>query len=323
MNKAKKIILSILLVIPHMCWGGVVLPTGVSEDKLATELLWQEIKQLPADKRSEVTVVLGGGGARGLSHIGVLRVLEQEGVPIDRIIGVSVGALIGALYAGGKSIDQIEDMASQVGWDSLTDYSKTGVFRLFLSDELLSSEKMEAYLNAQLGDLYFKDLKIPFACIATDLRTGDRVVFREGPVALAARASATVPGFFKPVFYRQRYLVDGGLVDNLPTGLVSETEKTFILAIEPRGDLERTEMTNVLNALVRSIEIQRDILLREKSNQSDFLIRPDMGNISVMDVGRSRESIYAGVKAANKAVLDLKKSIIIHSLSLNPLDDQN
>ncbi len=171
----------------------LILPTGVTWDRMNTEIKWDAVRKLPVPNRPKISVVLGGGGARGLAHIGVLRVLEEERIPIDEIVGVSVGAVIGGLYASGMPIDDIERMASDIGWDKLTDLSRLRVFRLIVHEDLLSTERMEQYLKLHIGDKYFSDLKIPFACVATDLRTGEKVVFKEGSVALAARTSATIP----------------------------------------------------------------------------------------------------------------------------------
>jgi NTE family protein len=259
-----------------------------------------------------VGLVLGGGGARGLSHIGVLKVLEEERIPIDEIVGVSVGALIGALYAAGIPLSDIEKMAHEVGWDKLTDFSKISFLKLILSDELLSSEKMERYLNKQFGDKYFTDLKIPFTCVATDIRNGERVVFREGPVAIAARASATVPAIFKPVEYRQRLLVDGGLVDNLPTDEVniSQRENSIVVAVIPTATTKIGDSYSVFQSFLRSIDIQKDVILDVKKKSADFLIEPLVGDMGIADLNKGLESIESGTLATRLLALDLKKKIL-------------
>ena len=291
----------------------VTLPAGVSERRLRTEVLWSALRRLPPDQRPRVTLVLGGGGARGLAHIGVLRVLEQEGIPIDEIVGVSVGALIGALYAGGLPVEKIDSMANDVGWDKLTDYSKFTLLKLILADELLSSERMEDYLDRHIGGKLFSDLNIPFTCVATDIRTGERVVFREGPVAIAARASATIPAVFRPVEYRQRLLVDGGLVDNLPTDLTRGGDRNrIIVAVLPKIDHPIVEEPSVFRSLIRSIDIQKDVILRAKKRTADFVIEPNVGTIGMEDLDRSKECIEAGVLAARETALGLKELILTH-----------
>jgi NTE family protein len=277
---------------------------------LGAELLWQRVADKPVGQRPRIILVLGGGGARGLSHIGVLRVLEQEHIPVDQIIGVSVGALIGALYAAGLPVDKIEQMSREVGWSTLTDFSRFRVLKLILSEELLSTNRMEDYLDKSIGNKYFTDLKIPFTCIATDLRSGEKVVFKEGPVAFAARASATIPGLFKPVPYRQRSLVDGGLVDNLPTNLVAVGENDFVLAVLPQADEERDDVDTILKTLVRAVEIQKDVMMAERKRDADFLIEPRVGTVSIVDLNRSAECIEAGQLATRQAAVELKKKIL-------------
>jgi len=288
-----------------------VLPTGVSAERLASASVWDAVRRMPVGTRPRIVVVLGGGGARGLSHIGVLRVFEEEGIPIDEIVGVSVGALIGALYASGISVDDIEKMAGDIGWSKLSDYSKAAMVTLILRDELLSSNGMESYLNKRIGDKYFADLNIPFSCVATDIRTGERVVFREGPVALAARASATIPAIFKPVEYRHRLLVDGGLVDNLPTDIANQPgNDDIIIGVLPIGEYRLTDTSSVFKSLVRSIDIQKDIIIESKKKNADLMIEPNTGEVSMVDLGRSQECIEAGTIAARKAALGIKALVL-------------
>jgi len=288
----------------------LIMPTGVSSDRFATEIMWMAVKKLPVPDRPKIVLVLGGGGARGLCHIGVLRVMEEEGIPIDEIVGVSVGALIGGLYAAGVSVNDIEKMAGEVGWNKLTDFSKVRLVNLILTEDLLSTERMETYLKAHIGEKFFSELKIPFSCVATDLKTGEKVVFKEGPVAIAARASSTVPGLFKPVAYRQRYLVDGGIVDNLPTDLVSREENTFVIAVLPRYVSEPEEIPNALLTLLRSMEIQGTVIVQQNRNKADFLIDPFVGDVSLVQLSRYKECVQAGVLAGRENVPKLKMEII-------------
>jgi NTE family protein len=310
--------LVVLLGVAHpLGWAVPIMPAHVSRERLATNALWDQLRNKPVGERPRVILVLGGGGARGLSHIGVLRVLEQEHIPVDQIVGVSVGALIGALYASGLSVDQIESMAQDIGWKNLTDFSRFRLLKLILTDELLSTSKMEAYLDKKLGGLYFNDLKIPFVCIATDIRTGERVVFKEGPVAFAARASATIPGVFKPVPYRHRSLVDGGVVDNLPTNIITVDDNDFVLAVLPKVESEQKEVTTVLKTLVRSVEIQKDTMMQERKKDADFLIEPNVGDVSMVELDRYKECIDAGLLETRARVLALKKTLLQRAYKKN------
>lgn len=299
----------------------VVMPEGVTKDRMASELLWKGFLKTNPDERPRIVLALGGGGARGLSHIGVLRVIEDERIPVDEMVGVSVGALIGSLYAAGFTADRIEGMATEIGWNKLSDYSRATMMRLVFSEELMSTGGMEQYLNSHMGEKKFSDLSIPFACVATDIRTGERVVFNEGPVAIAARASATIPAVFKPVEYRHRLLVDGGLVDNLPTDIAHVREDwDVVVGVLPKSDLSVSEGSTIFKSLVRAIEIQRDVIVRERREKADLIIEPDVGDIGIADLFRSKDLIQDGTTAARRGALDLKRIALKRLLSKKPVE---
>jgi NTE family protein len=286
-----------------------------SEDDFLLDFLWQQYRALPKDDSMKVGVALGGGGARGLAHIGVLRVLQEEDIPIDMIAGTSVGALIGALYAAGIPASDLETMTQEVGWSSLTNYSRLALFRLLVSESPLSSEKMEQYFRRHIGDKRFNELKIPFACVATDLQTGERVVFREGSVALAARASATIPGIFEPVVFRHRYLIDGGLVSNIPTDLLSLMGATIMIAVDVTADFSRFQPKSILGVLNQAIYIQSEAMSKEELARADIIIRPPLGDISAIDIARYAECIDGGVLATRQAIPLVKRTLIDKSFS--------
>ncbi len=300
-----------LLSLANAASSSVELPTHVSARRFATELLWRNFRTLPKSARPRVILVLGGGGARGLSHIGVLRVLEEEKIPVDEIVGVSVGALIGSLYAAGLPVDKIEDMAHDIGWDKLTGQSKISMLRLLLSDELVPTTRMETYLNQHMGNKTFADLRIPFMCVATDMENGQRVILSSGSVALAARASATIPGLFKPVTIDHRLLVDGGLVDNLPTNVSNIREGwDVVIAVLPHVDVTAIETNTVFKALIRSMEIQRDVIIAQNRQHADVLIEPQVSNVGFADLDKSAECVDAGVRAAREQALEIKKILL-------------
>lgn len=280
-----------------------------AEADRVTDAVWAQVRSLPAAQRPKVGLVLSGGGARGLAHIGVLKVLERERVPIDLIVGTSVGAIVGALYASGVSAGDIEGMASEVGWDQLTDLSSARVVRLLVTERLLSTQKMEHYLQARIGDKSFADLKTEFACLATDVRTGEGIVLREGSVALAARASATMPGIFEPVPFRHRLLIDGGVVDNVPTEVARRLGADLLICLYVPADLSRNNVSNVLTMMTQALYIQGQTLSEERVKQADFLIRPDVSDISALELWRSKECMEAGLRAAETAWPALKRML--------------
>ncbi|MBK8575321.1 MAG: patatin-like phospholipase family protein [Elusimicrobia bacterium] len=274
---------------------------------VVTDAVWLKLRSLPVGQRPRVGLVLSGGGARGLAHIGVLKVFEREGVPVDLVVGTSVGAIVGALYASGVPSAEIEKMASVVGWDQLTDLSSAKVVRLLVSERLLSTQKMETYLKDRIGEKTFADLKTEFACLATDVRTGEGIVLREGSVALAARASATMPGIFEPVPYRHRLLIDGGVVDNVPTSVARRLGADLLICLYVPADLSRHNPSNVLTMLTQALYIQGQVVSEDQVKRADFVIKPEVSEISALELWRSKECMEAGQRAAETAWPDLKR----------------
>ena len=281
-----------------------------NEDTFLLDTLWGQYRALLPKDDIKVGIALGGGGARGLAHIGVLKAMEEEDVPIGAIGGTSVGALIGALYAAGITTSQMEQMSQEIGWSSLTNYSRYSMLRLVMTGQKLSTKNMEVYLRRHIGDTSFDELKIPFACIATDIQTGEKLVFREGSVALAARASATIPGMFEPVPFRHRFLVDGGLVSNLPTDLLALMGADPIVAVDVTADFVHTQPKNVLDILNQAIYIQSERLAQEELSRAQVVIRPQLGDIMMMDLSRSDECIDAGVLAGRRAAAAIKRYVL-------------
>jgi len=300
-----------VVFIPFIVLAAVLpLNSEYSDERFLTDFCWRNVVKLSPPARPRVAVVLSGGGARGLAHIGVLRVFEEEGVPVDIVVGTSVGALIGALYAAGIPVDKIEKLGENVGWNDMADVSWASFLQLFLTERMLPTEKMEKYIADNIGTMRFDQLNIPFACVATDLVTGERVIFRDGEVALAARASATVPGIFDPVEYRHRFLVDGGLFDNIPTDVAKLLGADIVIAIAVSSDFSKNSISSVYRVLTQAIYIQGRVLDNEHLKIADFVIRPDVGDVSAMDLGRSRECIEAGIRAARASLPGLKNMLI-------------
>lgn len=305
----KKLPVVWLVILSFILFQGAAFPQE-REEELLSRYLWNDVMTLPPGKRPKIGLVLGGGGARGLAHIGVIKVLHREGVPVDLVIGTSVGALIGALYCSGLPIEKIQQMGEDIGWDKLTNISSAALVKLLVTQSLLSNEKLEQYLIKHIGEKNFSQMIIPFICIATDIQTGERIIFREGSVVDAVRASSTIPGLFKPVEYRHRFLVDGGLVDNMPTDIAELMGMDIIIAVAVEADFSDYQTANVLQILNQAIYIQGQILSKELLKKADFIIRPKVGDVSAIELWRSNECIESGVKEARSVVFNLKKLIM-------------
>lgn len=261
----------------------------------------------------KIGLALGGGAARGLAHIGVLEVLEREGIPIDMISGTSAGAVIGALYAQGKDAIVIKSLAVDMSWKrlaSLVDItlSRTG---------FIQGKRIKSLLEQVLGgDIQFADLKMPFACVATDIMTGEEVVISQGPVLEAVRASISVPGVFTIARWKGRYLVDGGLVNPLPVRVLKEMGADFVIAVNVLPDVSnraprkrKGKAPGIINILIQSLYIASYSLVRSSTQDADILIEPQLADIAFSDFHRAEECIARGVSAAQDAIPEIKRRL--------------
>lgn len=272
--------------------------------------LWDKVSSLPASKRPKIILVLGGGGARGFAHIGVLKALEEENIPFDMIVGTSIGALVGSLYCSGISTNELQDLVQNIGWKDISDLNTISMLTLILSEKLLSTKKLENYLRKTLSDKQFFQLDIPFACIATDITTGERIVLKEGDVALATRASSTIPGVFAPVEYGQRYLIDGGLVENIPVSVAKLFEPDIVITVSVAADITKNSFNNVISTLYQAIYIQGQQKDETNLAMSDIVIRPNVTNISALDLNKADDCIQSGFIAGKGNINKIKEIII-------------
>ena len=182
-----------------------------------------------------VTLVLGSGGARGLAHIGVIRCMEENQIPVDSIVGTSIGAVIGGLYAAGVSPRAMEQIVRSV--DRLT---VAGMLMPGLSASgIAGSRRMRRFLTTLVGEQRIEDLEIPFRSVATDLMSGEEVIFDSGPLVDAMLASSAIPGLFHPVLHDGRYLVDGGLCNPLPISVALRSSEAPCIAVNVAPNPER------------------------------------------------------------------------------------
>jgi NTE family protein len=284
------------------------------QDRLLREHLWNQTIQMPKSLRPTVGLVLSAGSFRGLAHLGVIQVLEDAGFPIDVVAGTSMGAIVGALYAGGVSLYHPKDLNDLADPHRSTNFSSLHLFWLFLTDHLMSTKKIESFIAEFLGNKDFYQLAKPFACVAMDIKTGEEIIFREGPLAPAVRASMDLPGLFAPVEYRHRYLVDGGVVDYIPIDAARLLGAQWIIASVTEGDYTKSTPTNVLLTLEQIIDIRGALISREQRRQADIVIEPAVGDIQFYQSERSQEAMKKGVTAAKQKLREAKESLIFFSL---------
>ena len=179
-------------------------------------------------KKAKIGLALGSGASRGLAHIGVLKALIEERIPVDYISGSSMGALVGAYFASKGEVTTLEEMILGIDWKKLAHLIDPNL--IFMLKGLIHGQKIKELLQVIIGDVEFKDLKIPLAVVATDTNTGEEVIIKEGSVVEAVRASISMPAIFMPVKYGRRFLIDGGVVNPVPAGIVRNMGATFVIA---------------------------------------------------------------------------------------------
>lgn len=279
--------------------------------------------------RPKVGLVLSGGAARGLAHIGVLKALEEQGVKIDAIAGTSMGAVIGGLYASGYKIDELEKLALAIDWQqALSDapprkdipFRRKQDDRDFLVKQRLSFRD-DGSLGLPLGVIQgqnlalllesllahasdtrdFDKLPIPFRAVATDIASGEKVVFRKGHLPQVIRASMSIPAVFAPVELDGRLLVDGGMVDNIPLDIVREMGVDMAIVVDIGTPLRnRKQLATVVDVLNQSITLMTRRNSEEQLaslHRDDILVQPPLSSFGVTDFGRAQDMIDAGYRA--------------------------
>lgn len=307
---------------PAAVWGLLFLLSSraafavpdLSPDALLRDHLWKQLIAKPKGERPTVGLVLSAGSLRAAAHVGVISVLESADFPVDVVAGTSMGAIVGSLYASGKSVKRMREIAASLNIGSGSNLNTLSLVQLMLFDKLLSSKNVEKFVREEIGNISFADLKKPFACVAMDLYSGEGIIFRHGELAPAVRASMNLPGVFSPVEYRHRYLVDGGVVDFIPIDAAKLLGADWVLASITESDYTYSKPKNVFQSLEQVIDIRGSLLAREQKKEANFLIEPAVGDIGFYDTKRSEEAIGRGIAEANKKITEAKESLVLFSL---------
>lgn len=256
--------------------------------------------------RPKVGIALGSGGLRGLAHVGVLRVLEAEGIPIDYIAGCSIGSLIGGLYSAGLSLDNIEKLAKHLKRRHWLDFiiPKMGLF---------SGERILNMLQILTQKKSFEQLQIPLAVVATELREGKEIVFTAGEVAPAIRASVSVPGIFVPYEIDGMMLVDGAVLNPTPVDVVRGMGADVVLAVDLAHAGTISSVTNMFDVIIQSIDIMERELMKSRETVCDVIIRPDVAHISPSSFDSTEECIALGEAAVRDVLPEIRSLLAIQS----------
>jgi NTE family protein len=253
-----------------------------------------------------IGLALSGGAARGMAHVGVLRALAENGIRIDCVAGTSAGSLVGGALASGMPIDEIEDLGRKLRW---RDIGRVTMSRLGVQSNL----RLEQYLRARLPIQKFEDLPIPFAAVATELKTGAAVVLRDrGDVPLAIRASCAIPGWYVPVVDDQgRQLVDGGLVAVVPSSVTRSLGADIVIAVDVNaaGATFIGPASSVVGVLLQSMLVVQKTASHYQLEMSDIVIRPQVGHIRWDEMGRADELMAAGYEAGLESIAEIRALI--------------
>jgi len=250
-------------------------------------------------ERPRVGLALGGGFARGIAHIGVLRALEEHEVPVEFIAGTSVGALIASAYASGCTLDFMAEQGSR------TRFSDFGRWRLSRRG-MASNERLEDFLHRFTPLKFFEEMKIPLCIVAVDILTGESVHFRQGEIGPALRASCAYPGLFIPIEYEGRCLVDGFLTETVPSPAAREMGADIVISVHLEPGLLKTSPRNSIEVISRSFSIIQTRSSEGWRNETDVLIEPNVHHVMWDEFVKTPELIEAGHRATLEVMPKIK-----------------
>lgn len=244
-------------------------------------------------------IALGGGAARGMAHIGVFKVMEQEGIRFDMVAGNSAGSIIGALYAAGFSWREMYEFAGEIRpLDILRRRTRLAI----------RSEQIEEIVARALGERTFTDLIVPFTAIAVDVRTGDLIRITEGPVAKAVRASCSVPGIFTPTPWDDMMLIDGGTLNSVPADIVREMGADKVVGVNLNHDRRNgTQSNNRMQILLAAINMMMSVNAERGVRASDVMISPDLSEYRYHRLDNLDDLVRRGEEAAREALPAIHK----------------
>jgi NTE family protein len=250
----------------------------------------------------KIALVLGGGGTRGFAHVGVIKALEAQGIVPDIIVGTSVGSAVGALYASGLSGFQLQEISIPLREGSVIDWSwpNRGVF---------TGKSLEDFINRMVSLKPLEKLKRTFAVVATDLKTGEEIIFRTGNTGLAVRASCAVPGLFQPTIINGRSYVDGGLIRPVPVSEARSMGADFVIAVDISNKPENNPTDSTTDVLMQTFDIMSQTINRYELPKADVIIRPLTKEIDQGNLDSRHKAILEGEKAATAVMNEIKSKL--------------
>jgi NTE family protein len=257
------------------------------------------VKRLP-----KIALALGGGAARGFAHVGVIAALEDAGIKVDMVLGTSAGSLVGAIYASGKSAAQLQEIALKIEEAEITDWTLP-----FFNRGILRGEALSNYINRQVNNKLIESLPMPLGIVATDLKTGQGVLFQSGDTGRAVRASSAVPSIFTPVKIGDREFVDGGLVAPVPVRYAKQMGAELIIAVDISSAPEGNPADGTVAVLLQTFAIMGKSINEYALAGADIVVRPELVGVKSGDFTAKRRAIDAGKQAMQRQIPALKAAM--------------
>jgi len=252
--------------------------------------------------KKKIGLALSGGAVLGIAHVGVIKVLEENNIPIDLVAGTSAGSLAGSFLAAGISSDQMFEMVQSMTWGKI---SKLTIPKL----GLLNSKLLERFIDSVIGRIDFHELKKPFAAVTVDLTIGKQVVLRDGSVSEAVRASCAIPGVFTPVVRAKQVLVDGGVLNFLPTDVVQQMGADYIIAVKVMPSIVgKKPPENIVQVLINSFQLTI-AQIAEHAPDGDVTIVPDLTDLNSHDFEQAEKLYQRGYQAASNVIEKIKQDL--------------
>lgn len=257
---------------------------------------------LPVAKApARIGLALGGGAARGFAHVGVIQVLEEAGIRPDMVVGTSAGSLVAALYASGRNGAQLQQVAESLEEAALTDWTLP-----IFGRGALKGEALARYVSSLVNHKLIEEMPMPLGIVATDLGSGQGVLFRRGSTGTAVRASSAVPSVFQPVTIAGRDYVDGGLVSPVPVGFARQMGADLVIAVDISSPPEGQATGDSLQILLQTFAIMSKSINRFELKDADVVVRPALAGVKSADFTAKRRSIEAGRRAMQQALPQLR-----------------
>jgi len=269
----------------------------------------------PAMRKVRIGLALGGGAARGFAHIGVIKALEAQGIVPDIVVGTSAGSVVGAMYASGYNGFQLQKMALEMDEASISDWAIPFFSK---APGVLKGEALQLYVNKAVRNQPIEKLRIPFGAVATDLKTGQPILFRRGNTGMAVRASSSVPSVFQPVSIGGRSYVDGGLVAPVPVRFAKEMGAEFIIAVNISSATEAQATASSVDVLMQTFTIMGQRINQLELKDADIVITPSLGTMGSADFNGRNLAVLAGEQAAAAVMPQIKARLKAKQLSPAP-----